>query len=749
MYVNRDVESFLVPCESNLLDALKKLSTGMTKILFVVDNGNAVVGSLTDGDVRRHLTDISQNLYANVGDAANKNYQYIYDYQPLSYGYNLLSSKICYVPILSREKSLLGVINSNEPIIQIGDRKIGGGEPSFIIAEVGNNHNGSLELAKELVDLAIEAGADCVKFQMRNMSSIYCDYNDDAHDLGSQYVLDLLKRFQLSNDGFYELFEYCEKKNILFLCTPFDEKSVDVLEDIGVVGYKIASADLNNHSLIKYLASKKKPIILSTGMSTEKEIMSTVDLLESLSATFALLHCNSTYPTPFGDVNLSYIARLKVLGRTVIGYSGHERGYSIPIASIPLGARIIEKHFTVDKKMEGNDHKVSLLPEEFANMVSSIRSVEEALGSATFSKVITQGEMMNREVLGKSIVAKVSIKAGEKITEDKVLIRSPGQGLPPYKLPELLNRTAVRDICLGAPFHQTDIDGKVVKAKKFNLPLKYGVPVRYHDFDSLCVDSGLEMVEFHLSYRDLELDVTKYLSGFYDMDVVFHAPELFENDHVLDLCSVDLNYRNKSIENLRRVVDVALVAKSYFRNKKDNVKIVVNCGGFSSDGFLTKNERQQRYTLVAESLDKLNVSGVEFIPQTMPPFPWHFGGQQYHNLFVRKDEIVSFCDTYDYRICFDLSHTALACNYFEWDLYQFTKDIAKYSIHHHISDAKGKDGEGLNIGDGDIEFTEIFESLLKASPSSTWIPEVWQGHKNGGEGFWAALGRLELILGGK
>lgn len=749
MFINRDIDEYTISQSATLLQALKKLSETQNKILFCVDLENVVIGSLTDGDVRRYLVDKSQDLSDPVFKALNKEYQFIYSDQPISNGYNLLSSKVTNVPILDKTGSITGVIGKGEPTIEIAERKIGMNEPCFIIAEIGNNHNGSLELAKKLVDLAIGAGADCVKFQMRDMAMTYNnegDNEDASQDLGSQYVLDLLKRFQLDDNEFEELFQYCRQKDIVALCTPFDAASADNLEKLNVQGFKVASADLTNHPLIKHLAQKKRPLILSTGMSTEKEIISAVDLLEKESASYALLHCNSTYPAPFKDVNLNYLIRLKNLGRCVVGYSGHERGYAIPVASIPVGAKIIEKHFTINKSMEGNDHKVSLLPEEFKAMVLAIRATEEALGSPDITKSITQGEMINREILAKSIVARVDIQKGNLITEEMLTVKSPGKGLEPYKLPELVNRMAVRDIAKNDFLYQSDIDGNLIRAKKYQLPLKYGIPARYHDFTTICADAELEIIEFHLSYKDLNVNIKDYLSGPYSMDVVIHAPELFENDHILDLCSPDKNYRKLSIKHLQRVIDMARDLKPFFRNKEEDVCIVVNCGGFTSDSFVTKDQREELYNRVAESFSILDTDGVELIPQTMPPFPWHFGGQRYHNLFVDQTEIVDFCERHHCRICFDLSHSALACNYYKWDLNDFVRSIAKYSAHHHISDAKGSDDEGLQVSEGEINFVDIFNILIEHAPNSTWIPEIWQGHKNNGEGFWRSLERLEKLL---
>ncbi len=428
MFVNRNVDVYKIKHNLSVIDTLKVISERESKILFVVDHNEVVVGSITDGDIRRAIVSNKNVLNDTIFNVCNKNFQFVGSEQPLAHAFNLLSNKIKLVPIISNSGELNGVVTRSEPTINIAGTKIGHNERAFIIAEIGNNHNGSLDLAKQLVDLASAAGADCVKFQMRDMASLYNndgDNDDASQDLGSQYVLDLLKRFQLSDDEFIEIFAYCKLKGILALCTPFDESSADKLEKIGVAGFKVASADLTNHKLLKHLAEKKLPLILSTGMSVEQEIISAVELLEKESVSFALLHCNSTYPAPYKDVNLSYLNRLKALGRTVVGYSGHERGYAIPIASIPLGAKIIEKHFTIDKSMEGNDHKVSLLPDEFTEMVKAIRAVEESMGSPDIAKTITQGEMMNRENLAKSVIAGVNIKKGDLITEEMLSIKSP------------------------------------------------------------------------------------------------------------------------------------------------------------------------------------------------------------------------------------------------------------------------------------------------------------------------------------
>ena len=258
----------------------------------------------------------------------------------------------------------------------LGQKKI------FIIAEVGNNHNGSVDLALEMVDAAYDAGADCVKFQMRNMSSVYRKKSlaKQGEDLGTEYVLDLLERFQLSQDEHRRIAKYCDEKGIMFMCTPWDLDSIVSLEALDVKAYKVASADLTNLPLIESLIFTKKPLILSTGMSSVEEIQITVDFLNARSAEFALLHCNSTYPAPFHDINLNWIKELSNI-HPLIGYSGHERGIAVTLASAGLGAKVIERHFTFDRSMEGPDHAASLEPQGLTKLKRDMINVHSALTS--------------------------------------------------------------------------------------------------------------------------------------------------------------------------------------------------------------------------------------------------------------------------------------------------------------------------------------------------------------------------------
>src|SRR3989344_60056 len=408
MIIDRDIGKTSISSGATLRQAIEKINTGGQQSVFVVSADGVLEGVITDGDVRRWLLRQSAvNTDQPIEGVGNKQCRFASITAAPNVIEGVFSQKIKFVPLVDGKGRLVAVARKRDDTFTVGDKKIHAFSPVFVIAEIGINHNGDKQIAKKLIDVAVEAGADCAKFQMRDMESLYRnagDANDPSADLGAQYTLNLLSKFQLKTEEYYELFDYCKEKGIIPLCTPFDIKSVELLEAYGMPAYKTASADLTNHELLERIAKTGKPMVVSTGMSTEVEITDAITLLRRNGAQYALLHCNSTYPAPFKDINLKYIERLRELGGCVVGYSGHERGQNIALAAVSMGAQIIEKHITLDRDMEGNDHIVSLLPDELATLILGIREIEEAKGTNT-PRTITQGERMNREVLGKSVVA--------------------------------------------------------------------------------------------------------------------------------------------------------------------------------------------------------------------------------------------------------------------------------------------------------------------------------------------------------
>lgn len=319
----------------------------------------------------------------------------------------------------------------------------------FIIAEAGDNHNGSLELAFQLVDKAAEAGADCVKFQTFVTEEVIskraekAEYQKESTGTEeSQY--EMVKKLELSFENFKELQRYAQEKGLTFLSTPFDIPSVDFLESIHVPYFKIPSGEITNLPYLIRIAQTGRDIILSTGMAEMDEIETAVRILREHGAgEISLLHCNTEYPTPMEDVNLRAMLSLKEKFGVKVGYSDHTKGIEVPIAAAALGAEIIEKHFTLDHNMEGPDHKASLEPDELKAMVDGIRSIEKALGSGI--KTASNSEKKNIDIARKSIVARKKIVKGETLTEENLAVKRPGNGISPMKWYEVIGTTAVRD----------------------------------------------------------------------------------------------------------------------------------------------------------------------------------------------------------------------------------------------------------------------------------------------------------------
>jgi N-acetylneuraminate synthase len=629
------------------------------------------------------------------------------------------------------------------PAIRIGDRLLGEDQPCFVIAEVGNNHNGDFDRAVELVDAAIAAGADCAKFQMRKLDEVYraSSLSGKDDDLAVEYTLDLLRRFELTTDQQRRIAGYCASKGIQYLCTPWDATSVEVLESFGVQAYKVASADLTNLPLLGRLAATGKTLIVSTGMSTTDEIRLAAKFLDDRAARYVLLHCQSTYPAALHNIHLRFIETLREI-HPAVGYSGHERGIAVSIGAVALGAIVIERHITLDREMEGPDHAASLEPEEFKALVSGIREVEAARGEKLTERALSQGELINRENLAKSLVASRDIAADTVISDADVAVKSPGQGLSPVKMPALVGKRLRRAMKADDYFFQSDLDEGAVKARRYRFDRPWGVPVRYHDTERFLEVCQPDILEFHLSYNDMDRDPAAYLSRAYDLGFVVHAPELFAGSKLMDLATPDEGLRRYSLEQTQAVIDITRGLKKFFPGTR-RPPIVANVGGFTMDEPLPPEEKAERYRIFAASLKELDLDGVELIPQTMAPFPWHFGGQRHQNIFIFPEESAAFCARHDLRMCLDISHTKLAANHFGFDFVEGLAQLGPHTAHIHFGDARGLDGEGLQVGDGEIDFDAVGAVLRKYAPGASFIPEIWQGHKNMGEGFWTALERLE------
>lgn len=321
----------------------------------------------------------------------------------------------------------------------------------YIIAEAGVNHNGSIDLAKRLIDVAVQSGADAVKFQSFRADSLVCktaekaQYQKIATGI-DQTQYEMLKKLELDFSGHVELINYCHRKKIQFLSTPFDCDSANMLDKFGMSIFKIPSGEITNLPYLRYIGRLKKEIILSTGMSDLKEVGDALGVLEAEGtprSNITILHATTEYPCPIRDVNLNAMLTIKSMFGVKVGYSDHTSGIEVPIAAAALGACVIEKHFTLDRTMNGPDHKASLEPGELKAMVSAIRNIQQALGDGI--KRPSPSELKNISIARKSIVAIRSIKKGELFCIENLGVKRPGHGISPMRWDELIGQSAWRD----------------------------------------------------------------------------------------------------------------------------------------------------------------------------------------------------------------------------------------------------------------------------------------------------------------
>ena len=339
--------------------------------------------------------------------------------------------------------------------IRIGAREIGAGQPCFVIAEAGVNHNGSLEMARRLVDAAVQAGADAVKFQTFRSEKVVSPFapkaNYQVETTGAaESQLEMVKKLELPPEAFRDLRDHCRRQGILFLSTAFDEESADLLQELEVAAFKVSSGEVTNLPFLEHIARKGKPLIVSTGMCELEEVRTAVETVRRAGTReLALLHCVSSYPAPAASANLRAMETLRQTFGVPVGFSDHTLGIAVPLAAVALGACVIEKHMTLDCSLPGPDHRASLDPGDFAAMVKSIRAVQSSLGDG--QKRPAPEERNTAEVARRSLVTMCAIPAGTVIQAEHIAALRPGTGLSPGLRAQVLGKRARRDIPAGTP----------------------------------------------------------------------------------------------------------------------------------------------------------------------------------------------------------------------------------------------------------------------------------------------------------
>jgi N-acetylneuraminate synthase len=656
------------------------------------------------------------------------------------------SNKYNSIPIVDENDNIVKVIESTDfGGIEVQGKSYINYDNPLVIAEIGNNHNGSIENAKQLIDEAYSSGVDAVKFQARSLQDLYINLSDsylEKTDFSTAYTVGQLKKYNLNQEELTELFHYAREKNLLVICTPFDIQSAQFLKKEKIDFVKIASADMSNYKLLSEFKDSNIPLIISTGMHKMESINDLSNWLRKnyIEATF--LHVNSTYPTPFSDVNLRFMPILEKSSTSgVFGYSGHERGIHIPLAAVSLGAVIIEKHFTLDKELEGNDHKVSLLPVEMKQMVQNIKTLSLALSGGVKKKPITQGEKLNKIALSKGVYAKRPLLKGMQLEENDLIYASPCVGLTTEEANFFMGKTLTKDLEKNDPISKScfEINQSIKKLKNIS---NYGIPVRFRDLESIHKEFEPSFLEYHMFSTDLKVDPNEYSKVLKGKKLSVHAPEQFEDGFILDLVSENQMIQLKSLKLFDKILKWTEKVKRI--TGQSEISLITNVGG------ATNNENEIylfNKELAYKKLSAINQTclkkGVQFLPQTMPPFPWHFGGQGYHRLFVDPQDMIDIQKWTKINFCMDVSHTFMSCSHLNISFYDTLNMVSDHFDYLHIADAIYPGEEGINIGDGEMDFCRLKKYLN--TEKYKWIPEVWNGHMDNFSGFKKALKKLDQL----
>lgn len=608
---------------------------------------------------------------------------------------------------------------------------------TYIIAEIGVNHNGDLKEAIKLIDASIEANVDAVKFQKRDLEEIYSKEvleDSNSQEWSFEYLIPLLKETELTKDEYKIIREYCNEKKIDLIITPFDKKSAKFVADLGVSGFKISSSDMTNIDLVSTCNEYKLPLLISTGMWEEKDIRKCAELYKKNNIkNYSFLLAQSTYPAPYENLNLGFYNTLKELS-SIVGYSGHERGTFIPVAAVAMGYQIVEKHITFNKEAKGPDHKASMLPSEFKEMVENIRSLESALNK---DKKVNQAELQNKEAFAKSAVPIRDLPKDHVLIKADVVFKAPGKGIFPHEIDNYYGKILKKDIKKDHYINETDFE-ETIDIKDWERPSfsnDWGSKCRFHDYEKYAILNS-PVIEFHCSQTDLKVDFKpKEIS---DSKLIIHAPEIFDRK-LVDICSPDEEIVKNSLEILQETINKTTKLAKYFPKAKP--RIVMHLGGM----FLNNKEVKDTYKLIdvaIENFKRLDYDSniVEILPENLPPRPWYLGGEWYQHGFMSTADMIRFCKEFNFKITFDICHAQLYCNLFNIDLVDYTKEIMPIVSHLHISDAYGTNGEGVQIDEGCIEFDRVFEAMRGYEFS--WVSEIWSGHLHQGAGTYKCMKKL-------
>ena len=596
----------------------------------------------------------------------------------------------------------------------------------LVIGELGINHQGSLDVARSLIAGAADVGIHAIKFQYRNLMK---SYSKNSNEIGDEILKVEIERNFISPEEIIILASEARKLGMwvgisFFIvddCADFGEKLFDF--DF----FKIPSVELMNADLIDYLVSLKKPVLISTGAHWEAEIETALSRISG--PNWYPLHCVSNYPVAPHNSNLSHISHLKSKWNRPVGFSSHESDWEYVLIALKHNPRIIERHLTIDKSLPGLDQSTSSDLKDFSKMMKILTGVLSDKSTSSFSRVPNQGELLNRQNLGRGFYFSQNQNSGEVLNEENLIYRSPQIGIDKPQLKKLSSIILVENGISGSPLlksHFIQRSRLTTEEVEFANEYELAIPVRLHDFKQVLNEVPVKSLELHLSFSEIE-KLHQYTDFFKEQKLSLHLPDYINPLQLINPISSDPLIVARSFEIIRKASDFVKEVQD-----KSGYEVLI-VGSFP---ILSPLSREVYFEKYAEIQSDLRDEHVSLTMQWLPPFAWYFGGSEPLEVFNTKDD-VDLINTFEIDVCMDLSHLLLGSNYFQFEPLEIIKSLEKRIKFFHLSDAVGFDGEGSHFDLKDSKKCEVFGYVLDKDVRKTI--EVWQGHFDFCEGFKRAI----------
>lgn len=621
----------------------------------------------------------------------------------------------------------------------------------YYIAEIGKACNGDLDYCWRLLQECKKANVDAVRFHHYDLEeSVHSGLlkKDAKTERTWSFALKLPFREEVlfSEASYRVIYDWCKELGLDFIATPWDIKSFELFKRVGIQDYKIHSMNAMNVPLMEQVVNQCRNLYISTGGLSDQQVArlsSTYHLRDKENVV--LMHAVCAYPVPETVINMKAMQSIGKYCRKV-GYASNDIYDMSILSAAALGAKVIEKHVHLQED-ERDLHKASMKIQGYKELIRQANQLQRILG--TEIKHESRGEMINQEILSKSIVLKKNVEAGEILDANNLTLKLPSKGINAKQWFDVVGKKASKSLKEGDYLFSSDMvtsDGTTHRSlqKGSNedrafIPGKIGVVARMKDIDEIIQDRNVDYVEVHYAASDLEKE-DEWKD--YDLDLVVHFPE-YADGKMLDLCTYDENLRQFSIDIINKVLDKTRNLKQHFKRCTGDVKFVLHPGAMTFPKLLDNPKKQ--FDLFADSLTKLNTEGIEVLIENMLSFAWFLGddwsaNQGLNNSFMDAEEMYRFCTTYHYGMCLDLCHAKLYTNYAGKSFLEYMERVKPIVKHLHYSDCIGIDSEGLQVGEGDIDWSEVCRVFQDHTYG--WTPEIWNGHHDHGEKFYEAHRRL-------